>query len=165
MLKFEAKDLVVRLDEKRRVLQFLVPKGGADSGELRVFYEMSEDDFDANQFEHQIGVALLAFLSATYSSDAFHLGQYRDAAKNLTGKWEAERSQDLKSKSAKGDAAAKYELAMQRIAQGLRTKSRAAMNEADVLIKEAASSGDRQASEYLANLWPALKDRSDRSFK
>lgn len=165
MLKLASRDLVIRLDEQRRVLQFLVPKGSGDAGEMQVFYEVPEDELDQSQFEHEIGVALLAFLSATYSSAVFHLDQYRNAAKNLTGKWEVERTQELQSKSATGDAAAKYELGMQRIAQGLRAKSRAAMNEADTLIKEAAKLGSPEATEYLVNLWPALKDRSDRTFK
>lgn len=143
MLKLLPQDLVIRLDEQRRVLQFLVPKSPGDTGELRVFYEMSEDELDEQgEFEHQIGVSLLSFLSATYSSTVFHLEQYRDAAKHVTGQWEAERTQELQGKSAKGNATAKYELGMQKVAQGLRTKSAITMNEAEMLFKEAATLGN-----------------------
>jgi hypothetical protein len=166
MLKLIAKDLVIRLDEQRNVLQFLVPKGSGENGDLRVFYEMSEEELSKHgELEHQIGVTLLSFLSATYSSAGFRLKQYRNVAESLTDQWEAERTQGLKKKSAKGDATAKYELGMQRVAHGLRTKSRAAMSEAETLFEEAAKLGNNEASEYLTNLWPALKERSDRTFK
>jgi hypothetical protein len=155
------------LDEQRRVLQLLVPKKSGQIGDLRVFYEMPEREaLDCGEaLEHHIGVALLSFLSATYQSSAFRLDEYRDAAKTITPEWEAERGQILSSKSAAGDPAAKYELAMHRVAEGLRTKSRAIMNEADALLREAASLGSSDADKYLSNLWPALKLRSDRAFK
>lgn len=162
-MKLDLKDLVVRLDESRGVLQFLVPKRSDGTDELRVFYELPAQEADEldESLEQQLGVALMSFLSATYSSDLFSLGRYREAAHDM----EAARSQALKRKSAKGDAIAMYELAMQSVAQALRTKSKAKMAKADRLLHEAAGAGNADAAEYLANLWPALKARSDQSFK
>jgi hypothetical protein len=168
MLKFTARDLVIRLDERRRVLQFLVPKGKSAPGDLRVFYEISEEDAAAAEdatLEHHLGLALLSFLSATYTSSAFRLGEYRDAAKAFADQLQAERKQELEDRTSEGDATAMYERAMQRVAEGLRAKSRAAMNEAEVLFEQAAAHGNVDAAEYLSNLWPSLKERSDRTFK
>lgn len=39
------------------------------------------------------------------------------------------------------------------------------MNEADALLRRAVAGGHTEAAEYLADLWPALKERSDHSFK
>lgn len=82
-----------------------------------------------------------------------------------TAEWEAEHTIDLEQRSVAGEAAAQYELAMEIIAQGLRTKSRKKMNEADALLRRAVAGGNVEAAEYLADLWPALKERSDNSFK
>jgi hypothetical protein len=166
MLKLNLQDLVIRLDEQRHVLQFLVPKGQNGAGGLRVFYELSAADVaDADvTLEHQLGVALLSFLSATYQSAEFHLDNYRDAAKEVAAQLQPEILNGLVEKSNAGDSAAKYKLAMHRIAEGLRAKSRASMREAESLLQEAAKLGDADAAEYLSNLWPALRKRSDRTF-
>lgn len=82
-----------------------------------------------------------------------------------TAEWEAEHTAELEHKSAAGDAAAQYELAMEIITQGLRSKSKKKMNEADALLRRAVAGGHIEAADYLANLWPALKERSDRGFK
>jgi hypothetical protein len=167
MLRLAIRDLVIRLDEERQTLQFLVPKQQGETGDLRVFYEILEPETVDGQrdLETEIGIALLSFLSATYSSSGFHLDDYRQAAKNLTPEWEAERHHELDGISDMSSAVAKYERAMQKVAEGLRAKSRALMNEAEALFKEAAALGNIEAIEYLANLWPPLKERSDRTFK
>jgi hypothetical protein len=162
-MKLALEDLVVRLDEQREVLQFLVLDRTGGAGELRVFFELPAQEVEAlsESAEHRIGVALMSFLSATYSSEAFGLDRYREAEKDM----EKARSQALRRKSAKGDASAMYELAMQTVAHGLRAKSKAKMETADQLLREAAAAGSTEAAEYLADLWPALRDRSKQSFK
>jgi hypothetical protein len=162
-LKLKQEDLVVRLDEERQVMQFLVLDRTGHADELRVFYEMPAQEVEVSDesVEQGLGIALMSFLSATYSSEAFGLGRYRKAAKDM----EKGRSQTLQGKSAKGDSVAMFELAMQTIAHGLRAKSKAKMQKADQLLREAAAAGSAEAAEYIANLWPALKDRSDQSFK
>lgn len=79
--------------------------------------------------------------------------------------WEAGHNKELEQKSAAGDVIAQFELAMATIDQGLRTKTKQKMNEADSLLRSAAVGGNVEAAEYLADLWPVLKERSDRSFK
>ncbi|HEU0204310.1 MAG TPA: hypothetical protein VFR86_28190 [Burkholderiaceae bacterium] len=167
MPKLNLQDLVVRLDEGRRVLQFLVPKGQSSPEALRVFYEISADDVDEGDvtLEHQLGVALLSFLSSTYQSSEFHLDDYRDAAQDVAAQLQPELLAELVEQSNAGDAAAKYRLAMHHVAAGLRKKSRASMHEAETLLQEAAKLGNAEAKDYLSNLWPPLKERSDRTFK
>lgn len=82
-----------------------------------------------------------------------------------TAEWEAEHTEELEQKSADGDATAQFNLAMEMIAQGLRTKSKKKMEEADVLLRRAVAGGNTEAAEYLADLWPSLKKRSDRGFE
>lgn len=88
----------------------------------------------------------------------------RDYSSDTT-KWEIDHAEELEQRSVAGDPSAQYELAMEIITQGLRAKSKKKMNEADVLLRRAVAAGHVEAAEYLAELWPALKDRSDRSFK
>jgi hypothetical protein len=161
-MNLKREDLVVRLDEERQVLQLLVLDRTGRADELRIFYEMPAQEVEdsGEPVEHALGMALMSFLSATYSSEAFGLGRYREAAQDM----EKGRSQALRGKSAKGDSIAMFELAMQTIAHGLRAKSKVKMQKADQLLREAAAAGNKEAVEYLANLWPALKDRSDQSF-
>ena len=82
-----------------------------------------------------------------------------------TVKWEAENTQELEQKSAAGDSQALFDLAMEKVTKGLRAKSKNFMNEADDLLRKAVAAGNSEAAQYLADLWPALKERSDRSFK
>lgn len=82
-----------------------------------------------------------------------------------TAEWEAEHTEELEQKSAAGDATAQFNLAMEIITQGLRTKSKKKMDEADALLRRAVAEGNVEAAEYLTDLWPALKERSDRGFK
>lgn len=113
-----------------------------------------------DEAERTLGAGIFALLDL--SSDT-KIG-IRDYSTS-TAEWEAEHTGDLERRSAAGDAAAQYELAMAFIAQGLRTKSRTKMNEADALLRRAVAAGNVEAVEYLADLWPALKERSDHSFK
>jgi hypothetical protein len=82
-----------------------------------------------------------------------------------TPEWESEHTAELNRKSAAGDATAQFNLAMEVITEVLRTKSKRKMDEADTLLRRAVAGGNTEVAEYLTNLWPALKDRSDRSFK
>ena len=67
MLRLAIRDLVIRLDEERQMLQFLVPKQQGETGDLRVFYEIPEPEIIDGQrdLETEIGIALLSYLSAT----------------------------------------------------------------------------------------------------
>lgn len=82
-----------------------------------------------------------------------------------TVKWETEITNELQQKSGAGDAAAQFQLAMELITQGLRAKSKKKMKEADALLRKAADAGHAEAVEYLADLWPALKARSEQGYK
>lgn len=115
---------------------------------------------DPDEAERVMGAAILALLDL---SSQIKIG-IRDYSVS-TDEWENEHTNELEQRSLVGDAVAQYELAMQLIAEGLRTKSKIKMNEADVLLRQAAATGNIEATEYLTNLWAALKDRSDRGFK
>jgi hypothetical protein len=114
----------------------------------------------ADEAERSLGAGILALLELS-SHTKIGIRDYS----TVTAEWEAKYTDELEQKSASGDVAAQYELAMQLIAEGLNTKSRKKMNEADVLLRQVVASGHVEAAEYLADLWPVLKDRADRSFK
>lgn len=54
-----------------------------------------------------------------------------------------------------------FDLALETVAKGLRTKSKKKMEEADALLRRAADAGNAEAIDYLENLWPALKKRAE----
>lgn len=110
--------------------------------------------------ERAFGAAIFALIDLS-SDEKLGIRDYSA----ITSEWEAERADGFEEKAAKGDAVAQFELAMTMIDQGLRTKSKLTMNDADTLLRRAAAGGNTEAAEYLVDLWPALKDRSDRGFK
>jgi hypothetical protein len=114
----------------------------------------------ADEAERILGASLFALIDI-HSKNKIGLRDY----KSMPTEWENEYADELARKAAQGDAAAKYELAMHKVADGLRSKSRSKMNEADLLLREAASLGNDEATEYVAKMWPVLKERSDSSFK
>jgi hypothetical protein len=121
-----------------------------------------------DEAERALGAGIFALLDLS-SYQKIGIRDYSEsmAEKNMdiTDEWEAEVTEELEKRSAAGDAVAQYELAMELITQGLRLKSKKKMDEADELLRNSVASGNVGAAEYLADLWPALKDRSDRSFK
>lgn len=114
-----------------------------------------------NEAERALGAGILALLDL---SSRIKIG-IREYSGETVAKWESEHSAELKKKLAAGDPAAQYILAMEMITEGLRTKSKKRMDEADKLLRCAVTGGHVEAREYLADLWPTLKKRSDRSFK
>lgn len=113
-----------------------------------------------DEAERDIGAGVLALLDL-YSQSKIGIRDYSAT----TAEWEAEHFKELDQKSATGDATAQFNLAMELITQGLRTKSKKKMDEADALLRRAAAGGEIEAAEYLTDLWPSLKERSDRSFR
>lgn len=113
-----------------------------------------------DEAERDLGAGLFALLDLSSHSK---IG-IRDYSAT-TDAWEAEHTEELEQKSAAGDAAAQFNLAVEIVTVGLRTRSKKKMDEADALLRRAAAAGNEEAAEYLADLWPALKERSDRSFK
>lgn len=69
------------------------------------------------------------------------------------------------AEAASDEAQAKYELALEKIAGGLRSKSWGAMDGAEALLQESAALGCQEAIEYLTTLWPALESRAKRGFR
>jgi hypothetical protein len=113
-----------------------------------------------DEAERDLGAGIFALLDLSSHSK---IG-IRDYSAT-TAEWEAQHTEELEQKSAAGNATAQFNLAMQVITQGLRTKSKKKMDEADALLRRAVAGGNIEAAEYLTNVWPALKDRSDRGFK
>jgi len=124
--------------------------------------ETSIDTFKAkspDEAERSFGAGIFALLDLSSHTKV----GIRDYSMS-TAEWDGEITDELKTKSAAGDATAQFELAMEMITEGLRLKSRKGMDEADALLRRAVAGGNADAAEYLANLWPALKARSDRDF-
>jgi hypothetical protein len=114
----------------------------------------------ADEAERALGAGLFALLD-TYAKVKIGLRDY----KSIANVWASEQDRDLTAKSDGGDSAAKYELALQKAAEGMKEKSRSSMEEADRLLRDAARLGNLEAAEYLEKRWPTLKARSDSSFK
>lgn len=109
-----------------------------------------------DEAERLLGAGLFALLDLSanpkigvrdYSAQAAH--------------WANSYDDELRQQAASGDGAAQYERAMALITEGMRAKSKKKMKEAGDLLQRAADSGYPEAVEYLADLWPALKSRSD----
>lgn len=113
-----------------------------------------------DEAERDLGAGIFALLDLS-SHSKIRIRDYGTA----TDEWEAEHTKELEQKSAAGDATAQFNLAMEVITEGLRTKLKRKMDEADTLLRRAVAGGNAEAAEYLTNLWPALKDRADRCFK
>lgn len=113
-----------------------------------------------DEAERVLGASIFALLDLS-SHTKIGIRDYSETS----AEWEDEIADELKSKAAAGDVTAQFELAMEAITEGLRMKSRKRMDEADALLKRAVAGGNAEAVEYFANLWPALKERSDRNFE
>lgn len=152
MLKIAMQDLIVRLDEERKVLQFLVPKKADKAGELRTFYEISEDEVPgAEGLENHIGAAILAFLSATYAGMSFHLDQYRQAGKDF--------GQSLSDEAivlvGRGDADSEFEGAMLYLSRFDETWTLEDVDGVTALLERASINGSAKAAQFLRDDWPA----------
>ena len=106
-----------------------------------------------DEAEQKFGAGILALLDVS-ASPKIGIRNYKEEA----SKWENENSvahdnQDI------------FDLAMGKITLGLRSKSKSLMNEADRLLLQAAAQGHTEATQYLTDLWPALKRRSDSGFE
>ncbi len=150
MLKISSKDLVIRLDEQKNVLQLLVPNVGGKSGELRVFYEISEDEaLGEESIESHIGATVLAFLSSTYTASSYHLEQYRQAGESF--------DMHLSGDSAllnSGDADSEFEGAMLRIHRFDETWSVEDVDGMTAFLDRCAKCGSEKATKFLQDDWP-----------
>lgn len=153
VMSIQANDLVVRLDEARSVIQLLVPKNG--TVDLRVFHEFSEAQLEsALGIERELGIALLSFLSATYSSSRFELSRYREAGSQLV----EEQAVMSAAQHVPREADEDFEAAMLLIRRVGDATSLDHLDEISALIRSAASRGSSSATRYLANQWPALNE-------
>ena len=150
-MEITEKDLIVRLDEQRDVLQLLVPKIGSDSGQLRVFYEISDAELsDADSLENQIGTIILAFLSSTYAAKSFRLKDYRQAGEDFHQSLSAE----VDASPGFGDADSEFEGAMLRLHRFDETWSVDDIDGIGALIERTANNGSEKAKEFLRDHWP-----------
>lgn len=119
---------------------------------------------DPDEAERSLGAAIFALLDLS-NDPKIGVRDYRADAGADTAQWEAENTRDLERRSAAGDSQALFDLAVEKAAKGLRTKSKKLMNEADDLLRKSVAAGHAEAARYLTDLWPALKSRSDAGFR
>lgn len=119
---------------------------------------------DADEAEKSLGAGIFALLDIA-NEPKIRIRDYSADAEAVVAQWETENTNDLERKAAAGDSQALFDLAVEKVAKGLRTKSKVLMNEADDLLRKAVASGHTEAIEFLASQWPALRARSDTSFK
>jgi hypothetical protein len=117
----------------------------------------------ADEAERSLGAAIFALLDAG-NEPKIGIRDYKAESYAQTEEWEAQQAQDLELRAATGDSEALFDLAVAKVAHGLRTKSKKLMDEADQLLRKSATAGHEDAIRYLSELWPALKARSDASF-
>jgi hypothetical protein len=111
---------------------------------------------DPNEAERMLGAGIFALIDLS-SSVKIAIRDY--SAVDL--EWDMEHTESLESKATVGDPSAQFELAMEKITQGLRTKSKVKMEEADALLQLAVAGGNDEAAAYVTDLWPSLKARSE----
>jgi len=151
MLKIAEKDLIVRLDEQRDVLQLLVPKNQGDSGQLRVFYEFSADEvLGVENLENHVGTMILAFLSATYPAISFRLKEYRQAGEDF----KQSMSNEVAASPYSNGADNEFEDAMLRLHRFDETWSIDDIDGLTALFEQAAKNGSEKAEEFLRDHWP-----------
>lgn len=160
-----SRDIIVHYDEAAgMIVCSTVDQALTASLRAKAFpLETSVDAFKArgpDEAERTLGAGIFALLDLS-CDPKIGIRDY----KADTAKWDAENTKELEQKSATGDGAAQFDLAMEKITQGLLKKSKKLMNEADSLLQSAVAAGHAEAAEYSVNLWPSLKERSDKSFK
>lgn len=151
MQKIANRDLVIRLDEQRDVLQLLAPKKGGEVGELRAFYEFSVEEIHSTEsLEHYVGTIVLAFLSANYTTNSFRLDQYRQAGQEFCQLMSDEVTALLDS----GDGDSEFEGAMLRLSFVDETWSLEDVDKITALLVRAAGNGSEKAAHFLRDDWP-----------
>jgi hypothetical protein len=143
-------DLVVRLDEKNARVLFLVPKSSENTDQLKLFY--SVDDLrrlPKEDLAKELGIALLAFLQATYSQPYLVNGDNDFRA--------GDDADETPHSDQSDEVSVGFDDARAMINR-LGVDSCAADLEAiDVLLATAANQGDADAQNYLAKTWPDLR--------
>lgn len=149
-MELQMRDLVIRLDEKRKRLQLLTPK---DKRSLQCFFELAEDGAsDHADIAQKVGAAVLAFLSANYPGDTFGIAKYRQAGRDFA----QELDQEWRVLMASGDAEQEFDGARLRIDLFDDTWSITDIDNVTSALEQAASKGSQRAKDYLADEWPAL---------
>lgn len=164
MLGIKMQDLIIRLDEQRDVLQFLVPKKTDKVGGLRIFYEVPASKIPSTEdVENHIGTTILAFLSATYSAKSFRLDKYRQAGRSFDQLMTDEIAQSLDSE----DIDDEFEGAMLHLNRFDETWSLKDVDDMTALLMRLAESGSEKAAQFLRDDWltrsEILKKRLDRN--
>ena len=159
-----SRDIIIHYDEAQGKIVCSTVEHDATASLLAeaLPLETSIESFRAkcpDEAEKSLGAGIFALLDL---SSKIKIG-IRDYTADTT-EWESELKAELEQKSVVGDATAQFELAMSLITEGLLTKSKSKMNEADALLRNAVTSGNTEAKEYFTNLWPSLKERADISF-
>jgi len=154
--------------------------------DIIIHYDETAGKIVCSTVEHQLTAPLLDSALPLETSIGFFKAKAPDEAERLLGAvmfalldlsanpkigirdysaqavdWATSYDDELSQRAASGDGAAQYEQAMALITEGMQAKSKKKMNEAGDLLQRAADSGYPEAVEYLANLWPPLKSRSE----
>jgi len=159
------RDIIVRFDEEtgKLVCSTVDKKLTGLLLQQALPLEISVVDLRAkgpDEAERALGAGIFALIDL-HTKQKIGLRDYKTLADN----WALRLGQELEQKADKGDSVAKYELALQLVAEGLSAKSRSKMELAHQLLVDAVALGNLEAKDYLDNLWPTLKARADRTFK
>lgn len=140
-------DLVIRLSKADREVVFCIPQRDKPSA-LHRFYALKIDNFASDhQLANELGIALVAFLKS-HHKDIFPDDQPTNFGPN-----------DPSSDRTSLDDA---RLLIERIDDNSKPEDLAAI---DVLLRHAANGGDIEATRYLEDTWPKLRDVLTRRLK
>lgn len=150
MLKIKKQDLILRFDEEREMLQFLVPNKSSLKSELNIFFEVAMEPISQdNKLEQEIGSAVIAFLSATYRSKNIKISQYRKAGEAFAEELQASVP-DLESNKTLDEEFEDAMLYLDRFDENWTIDD---LENVTNLIYEVAERGSIKAQEYVENEW------------
>lgn len=147
------KDLVIRLDEGEAALQLLTPQRANDLNTLTLLCAIAEGDSDRrSNLEQQIGMAVLSYFSAVYSTSSFFLNEYREAGKQM----KQHMGTEAKSLMTMDGADEEFEAALLLIHGFDESWQSEDIEKVTALLERAAKKGLEKAQTFLKNDWPKI---------
>ena len=146
------RDLLIEYDESLQEIRFYeVSNQSARKFEIKVPVSLLTEH-TADSAERMLGAAVFAFLDRRATKKIGVRDYAAEAAASVLKTREV-----MQKQATDGDAGAKYHLALDRLAQGLRNRSLMQIEEAEALLLAAAAGGNTDAKDYLEKHWQREK--------
>ena len=146
------RDLLIEYDESLQEIRFYETSNQSTRKfEIKVPVSLLTEH-SADSAERMLGAAVFAFLDRRATKKIGLRDYAAEAAASVLETREAMREQ-----ASNGGAVAKYHLALDTLAQGLRNRSLKDIQEAEALLLAAAAAGNVEAQDYLDRHWEREK--------